>query len=306
MIITLPDTTTNDVNRRLVEVREEGGAVALGRVLTLVIASARVDLEDAVAAANAASREHPCRVIVVAPGDGPGTGRLDAEIRVGGDAGASEVVVLRADDALREHADTLVIPLLLPDAPIVVWWPHEVPKDPATDPLGALAIRRITDTMECSDPVASLDRLAQVYRPGDTDLAWTRTTIWRAVLAACLDLPPYDRVVRAVVTGDPVHPSVDLLSAWLAQFLRCPVERLDAEATHGITRVALHRRSGDIVIDRPDGRNATLVQPGQPVQAMIWPLRTLEDCLIEELRRMDPDDVYGEVLRKGMPRLGAR
>ena len=37
MIIDLPGTTTNDVNKRLVKLRDEGGAVALGRVLTLVI-----------------------------------------------------------------------------------------------------------------------------------------------------------------------------------------------------------------------------------------------------------------------------
>ena len=39
MIIDLPDTTTRDLNKRLVEERDEGGVVALGRVLTLVIGS---------------------------------------------------------------------------------------------------------------------------------------------------------------------------------------------------------------------------------------------------------------------------
>lgn len=37
MIIDLPSTTTSQVNKKLVELRESGGAVALGRVLTLVI-----------------------------------------------------------------------------------------------------------------------------------------------------------------------------------------------------------------------------------------------------------------------------
>ena len=53
-------------------------------------------LEDSIEAANFASREHPCRVIVVVPGDRKAAEpRLDAQIRVGGDAGAGEVVVLR-------------------------------------------------------------------------------------------------------------------------------------------------------------------------------------------------------------------
>ena len=37
MIIDLPDTTVSAISKKLVSVREEGGAVALGRVLTLII-----------------------------------------------------------------------------------------------------------------------------------------------------------------------------------------------------------------------------------------------------------------------------
>ncbi len=54
MIIDLPETTTNAVNKRLVKLRDEGGAVALGRVLTLVVLAEEADVEDAVAAANGA------------------------------------------------------------------------------------------------------------------------------------------------------------------------------------------------------------------------------------------------------------
>ena len=39
MIVDLPDTTASRVQRALVKIRAEGGAVALGRVLTLVIAT---------------------------------------------------------------------------------------------------------------------------------------------------------------------------------------------------------------------------------------------------------------------------
>ncbi len=34
------------------------------------------------------------------------------------------------------------------------------------------------------------------------------------------------------------------------------------------------------------------------------PLRTLTECLAEELRRMDADEVYGEVLADGLERIG--
>ena len=59
MILDLPDTTTTEVTKTLVRLRDEGGAVALGRVLTLVIDADVGDVEDAVAIANDVSREHP-------------------------------------------------------------------------------------------------------------------------------------------------------------------------------------------------------------------------------------------------------
>src|SRR4029079_665912 len=97
MSVNLPGAATNDVNKKIISLREEGGAVTMGRVLTLVIAPDTEDLlEDSIEAANFASREHPCRVIVVVPADREAAEpRLDAEIRVGADAGAGEVVVLR-------------------------------------------------------------------------------------------------------------------------------------------------------------------------------------------------------------------
>ncbi|HWS58538.1 MAG TPA: glucose-6-phosphate dehydrogenase assembly protein OpcA [Actinotalea sp.] len=305
MIVDLPDTTTAAVTRALVQLRDEGGAVALGRVLTLVIDAAAGDVEPAVAAANDASREHPCRVIVLARDSARSAATLDAQIRVGGDAGASEVIVLRASRAMLAHSDTLVMPLLLPDAPIVVWWPYEVPDRPADHPIGAMAQRRITDTLGCADPAASLVRLRAGYTAGDTDLAWTRLTRWRGLLAAALDQPPHERVTHAEVSGHDTHPSVVLLAAWLAHALRVPVDIVREGDVPGITKVVLDRASGPIVIARPDGRVAMLDQPGQPERRTAMPLRELQECLAEELRRLDPDEVYGEVLVDGLARVGA-
>jgi len=39
VIVDLPDSTISRVQKTLVKIREEGGAVALGRVLTLVIST---------------------------------------------------------------------------------------------------------------------------------------------------------------------------------------------------------------------------------------------------------------------------
>ncbi|GAA3184551.1 glucose-6-phosphate dehydrogenase [Rhodococcus baikonurensis] len=125
VILDLPSTTTVQVSKKLVEVRKTGGAVTLGRVLTLVVCTRDTgNAEEAIEAANEASREHPCRVIVLLRGDEQSEPRLDAQIRVGGDAGASEVVVLRLYGPLADHESSVVIPFLLPDTPVVAWWPR--------------------------------------------------------------------------------------------------------------------------------------------------------------------------------------
>src|SRR6185437_14178281 len=96
MIVDLPSSTVSGVNKKLVDLRESGGVLALGRVLTLVIITDDgSSIERAIEAGNSASREHPCRVIVLARGQRRAAARLDAQIRVGGDAGASDVIVLR-------------------------------------------------------------------------------------------------------------------------------------------------------------------------------------------------------------------
>ena len=56
MIVDLPDTTSSRISKTLVKIREEGGAVALGRVLTLVISTELGHEEEAIEAANDASR----------------------------------------------------------------------------------------------------------------------------------------------------------------------------------------------------------------------------------------------------------
>ncbi|MTD55880.1 glucose-6-phosphate dehydrogenase assembly protein OpcA [Amycolatopsis pithecellobii] len=293
MIIDLPSTTTSQVNRKLVELRERGGAVALGRVLTLVIVDDDGEhLEEHIDAANEASREHPCRVIVIARGSRTAAARIDGQIRIGGDAGASEVIVLRLYGPLAAQGQSAVVPLLLPDAPIVTWWPSAGPKAPAEDPIGQLAQRRITDSAAERNPIRALTTRRKAYTPGDTDLAWTRLTNWRAQLVAALDLPPYEAITGATVTGEADSPSTELLAGWLAEYLKIPVKRIKVAGAQGMVSVSLERRSGVVELHRPDGKVGTLSQPGQPTRRIALHRRNTKDCLIEELRRLDFDEVY--------------
>ena len=299
MIRDLPDTTTGKINRELSDMRARGGAVTLGRVLTLVISTESADFETAVAAANDASSEHPCRVLVVRTDTKKGPARLDAQIRVGGDAGASDVITLVPQGEMSRHPASVVLPFLLPDAPVVTWWPDEAPEVPIEDQLGKIAQRRITDAASAKNPVAVLTKRAAGYAPGDTDLAWTRVTSWRGLLAAALDQPPYERITRAVVEGEGSSASTELMAAWLRRALKADVTRQTSEGP-GITRVTLERRSGPVTLARPDGKVAVLSQAGQPDRRVALARRALNECLAEELRRLDPDEMYGEALTRGL------
>ncbi len=299
MIVDLPSSTTSAVNKKIVELRESGGVLALGRVLTLVIMTDDGSaIEGAIEAANSASREHPCRVIVLARGHREAAPRLDAQIRVGGDAGASEVIVLRGYGPLAadEAGAGMVMPLLLPDAPVVAWWPGEAPAVPSRDAVGKLASRRITDALSAKDPMAAFELRRARHTAGDTDLTWTRLTGWRALLATALDAPPYEEVTHAVVVGEAVSPSTDLLAGWLAATLGVAVERSPAATGNGLVSVRLERPSGPIELVRPGGKVGSLRQPGQPDRLVALARREVRDCLAEELRRLDPDEIYREAL----------
>jgi len=294
MIVNLPGAATNDVNKKIISLREEGGAVTMGRVLTLVIAPDTEDLlEDSIEAANFASREHPCRVIVVVPADREAAEpRLDAEIRVGADAGAGEVVVLRLFGELADHASSVVLPFLLPDTPVVAWWPAAAPAVPAQDPLGQLAIRRITDATNSSDPLEAIKGRLQGYTAGDTDLAWSRVTAWRALLATALDQAPYEEVDSVLVSGLKDEPALDIMAGWLASRIDGPVQR-----AVGDLKVELRRKSETVTLSRPQtGVTATLSRTGRPEALIPLARREAKECLAEDLRRLDADEIYFKAL----------
>ena len=313
MITTLTATTTSRIVSRLVE---HEGASGSSRVLTLVISTDEKGLEDALCAAHGASRDHPSRIIaVVKPPEEDTTGRetprsrdghvsaqagghLDAEIRVGHDAGAGETLVLRPWDEAALHTDTLVVPFLLPDAPVVVWWPTTVPEIPSQDPLGRLGSTRITNTPAQDFPARALRALAPVSVRGDIDLAWTRITLWRAMVASTLDpLLRAGGLREVVVAGEPRNSSLCLMITWLRLRLDVPVTRVDEEGFKGISSITARTDDGEIIIARHDLERVTITRPGSPEpQVVTMARREPVSTLNEELRRLTPDLVYQEVL----------
>jgi glucose-6-phosphate dehydrogenase assembly protein OpcA len=294
MTIDLTDTTTGAISSALTEARARLGGMTMGMVLTLIIVTDEAAQYDAIRAANQAAREHPCRILTVISRKPKADSRLDAEIRVG-EASPGETIVLRMYGPLGQHADSVVAPLLVPDVPVVTWWPDESPEDPSAHPLGVLAQRRVTDSAAADDARAALARLAKAYTPGDTDFGWTRATPWRSVIAATLD-QQVPAISGADVAAEAGNPTADLIAAWLGYRLGIAVTRTDS-AGPGITEVTFATVAGNVMLSRTDGRTATLSWPERPDRSVALHRRDIAELLAEELRRLDPDEVYAETLQ---------
>ena len=287
MIVELKNTSAREISGALIEAHR-GVGNATGLVLTLLIVTDDSRFDEVLEAAKASATAHPSRVIVVnyASEDEP---NLDATVEVG-EGLPGDLIVLGVSGELRKHADSVVLPLLLPDSPTIAWWPHEAPDNLAQDPIGSLADRRITDAAGCSDPVAALVRRARNHAPGDTDLTWTRLTRWRALLAASLDQSK-QQVTEAVVTAAPDNAPAILLAAWLTSRLHVPVTYEQGDGP-GVNAVVLRTPDGDITVRRVAEGSAIYQVPGQPERTVALRRRPLTDRLTEELRRLDADDVF--------------
>lgn len=292
---TLWDTTGTAVVRALAAERRTGGAVTSGNALTLVVVADEPDVAAAEEAATIAASKHPLRLLMVIRRqiDAP-VPRLDAEVLMGGRLGPGEAVVMRMYGRLALHAESVVLPLLAPDAPVVTWWCGSPPDRIAYDPLGVFADRRITDVCRSPDQVAALRQRATDYAPGDTDLAWTKITGWRACLASAYD-SAHDSAVGAVVEGDDTDPSALLLAGWLSAALNSyvPVEKSGSRAIESVT---LSFSNGATVKARHDGSRIVISRENSPDSIAPFGDRPLGELLAEELRRLDVDEVYAEAL----------
>ena len=299
-MIALWDTTGSEVVKALSAERRNAGGVASGLALTLVAVVDERRVREAETAAATAAAMHPCRLLIVVRSTVPVAGtpntdsRLDAEIVVGGRLGPAEAVVMRMHGRLALHAESVVIPLLAPDVPVVTWWHGAPPDRIATDPIGVIADRRITDVSQAPDPLGALRERADDYAPGDTDLAWTRATPWRTLLAGALD-PVSAPVTAARIVSAPDDPTAMLLCGWLAARLGITPVR-EPGPSHLIEAVHMTLEDGqEIAIERGSGV-ATLRRTGLVDRTLPLIRRQLGDQLAEELRRLDPDQTYANAL----------
>jgi glucose-6-phosphate dehydrogenase assembly protein OpcA len=296
-MIGLWDTTGIEVVKALSNERRSAGGLTSGLALTLIAVVDERQVREAEAAATIAASAHPCRLLIIVRADvTQQRSRLDAEIVVGGRLGPCEAVVMRMQGRLALHAESVVMPLLAPDVPVVTWWQCAPPERIAYDPLGVVADRRITDTAQAEDPVGALRVRAEDYVPGDTDLAWSRITPWRTLLAGAFDANRIGVRGASIVAPD-TDPTAPLLGGWLEARLGVHPTRRSGDGKI-MEAVKLELEDGstmDLVRDLNAGI-ATLRRTGQPDRILPLSRRPLGEELAEELRRLDADQPYAAAL----------
>ena len=201
--------------------------------------------EDPIAAANAASFEHPCRVIVVARGAKRASPRLDAQIRVGGDAGASEVVVLRlygsagrprrvggrAAAARRCAGRGLVAGRGARGA-------GRGSRSACSASAGSPTPHPPSDRSRSSPSAGTPTGRATPTSPGPGSPAGAGCS------PPTLDQPPHDKITEVTVAGAPTRRPPTCSRPGSRWRLKCPVKRVKSptKSGPGLHSVVLHRR----------------------------------------------------------------
>lgn len=267
--------------------KEQGRSIARAAVLNLVVyADREPHAQRAAASTSRLSARHPSRVVVVL-GDRQRDG-VDVTIQLHchvpqPDETAQicyEQILARVNGDADERVASVIIPLLVPDLPVFLWWTGTPPHDTRRfDDLIALAERLIVDSADFARPAQTLGviaSLATAHRGrkfGITDLNWTRLTPWRELVAGFFDVdvwrPCLDRIVGIRVgfgvdaDGRDIHPSQALLLVgWFASRLGWQAVDTLAPSEAGGLLFRMASAAGTPVVVRVRPRFERGIEPG--------------------------------------------
>ena len=212
----------------------EGAALGARTSVLTLVAYAR----DAAAAQRVGEtianlpRYHPSRSIVVLaqPTDDEPVidARLSAHCHIAPGLEGQvcfEVVELTVMGRAARHLHSVVLPLLVPDLPVVSWWSGDLPDDThLLEDILETSDRFVLDSTRLSDAESGLpclERLVQHTTTAVGDLSWTRLASWRRHIAQVFDSPSLQRYLGGLTAVDIEHDDRSaaqplLLAGWLA------------------------------------------------------------------------------------------
>jgi glucose-6-phosphate dehydrogenase-like protein OpcA len=274
-------TSVHDIERELSELRDVPGSDAPYQRTSVMTHIAWVPRPWVGAAENVLAglaERHPSRTIVLLPEPG-GDDELDAEVEiecfpVGADRSiCTETIRIRLRGKKMRAPASVVEPLLIADLPVFLRWRGE--PDWESEQFGqltAVADRLIVDSTEWKGLPKPYARMAEFFdRVAVSDIAWARTSRWRAQLASLW--PDIANVERIRVKG--TQAQGHLLAGWLRS-------RLNWE-------VALEVEESDRLVGVDVDGKPTPFPPGAPPDPA--------DLLSDELDTFSRNPIYEAAVR---------
>jgi hypothetical protein len=238
-------------------------------------------LDQARAALSGMAERHPSRTILLVPDADAGENRIDAQVSLElypvpsvGRNVCSEVIELQLLGNRAAVPASIVEPLLISDLPVFVRWRGEPPWGAQElDQLVDVTDRLVVDSTEWDDLPHPYRHLVELFdRTAVSDIAWERTSRWRALLATLWPGIADVHTIRVHGTAAQSH----LLGGWLRSRLGrddIEVELVEADRLEGI----------DL-----DGKPAPF-PPGDPPSP--------SEVLSEELDRFTREPIYEDAVR---------
>jgi hypothetical protein len=225
------------------------------------------------------AERHPSRTVVLLPQPDADEDGMAASVQVecypvgSGREICTETIRVQLKGKPASVPESIVQPLFLPDLPVFLRW-RGVPPFGERHFQGLIGVvdRLVVDSTEWPDLPTAYASLEDVFdRAVVSDIAWARTSRWRAELASLW--PEIADISRIRVVGTAAQ--AQLLAGWLRSRLQRPIE-LEHEAADKLVAVDV------------DGEPAPF-PPGEAPHP--------SDLLSEELDRFSRDPVYEDAVR---------
>lgn len=244
------------------EAAEHAAAEARASVLNLItVVGDETRLGVVTRVLDGLSITNPSRTLILLAQHDRDSPKLEAEVSAQtrtetGHRVTTERVILHAHGEVATHLASLVTPLLVPDLPVILWWPGRPDFDnPLFDNLCELADQLVVDTDEGFDD-RDLKRLLEVAQRDQSrasigDFNWARLIAWRHVAAQFFDMPGMLSRLSQIhgVTifhgADGSTTQAKLLGGWIRSrmasvHIEVPVElRADDSFEHGVCRMLI-------------------------------------------------------------------
>jgi glucose-6-phosphate dehydrogenase assembly protein OpcA len=297
----------NDLWDQLDHDQAGSGGVLRACAMTLVVtATGDADAEEVRRMLGVLMHDHPSRAVILKIRDGA---EFDARVFAecwkpfgSSQQICSEGVEILSDSMRLEEAAQLLVPLKVPDLPVVVWCRGpSVFQFRSFDTLFPLADKIIVDSSTFPHAAAALGFLrglrARGFRVGD--LHWTRLTGWREILGHLFDdeALPASEIVSARVLHGGATPSTCALyfAAWIEDALpRARVSLVSEAGAPGLHSVALSNPTCELALAK-EGASIRVTGCGRDYRASLAPTDQ-ESLMREELKFLGPDPVFERTL----------